>query len=292
MDPFHVVRLAGDALDRCRRRVQQDLHGHRGPHRRPALLAPDGPCTPAPTCSPTSRRHRLTALFAVDEHVEVEATWGIYQRMIAAYRDPDRSRGTTAMTSPDRLAQHAASRQRLTELRTPRPDPEASAPPTCWPTSTGPAPATAPPRRSTADSNTSAAPPSASATSPTTSPAACSRPAASDPDYTLDCDEPGWRQMRLSCGRRVGTPASGRQVIVPQTPTPRRYDAAVSRRRVIVTHARRPADRELIRPRPCRPEVDDAEPQPRRAAVVAFSCRGRRSSSSGCACPAPRRPSP
>jgi transposase len=30
MDPFHVVRLAGDALDRCRRRTQQDLHGHRG----------------------------------------------------------------------------------------------------------------------------------------------------------------------------------------------------------------------------------------------------------------------
>lgn len=30
MDPFHVVRLAGDALDRCRRRVQQVIHGHRG----------------------------------------------------------------------------------------------------------------------------------------------------------------------------------------------------------------------------------------------------------------------
>ena len=30
MDPFHVVRLAGDALDLCRRRVQQHLHGHRG----------------------------------------------------------------------------------------------------------------------------------------------------------------------------------------------------------------------------------------------------------------------
>ena len=43
---------------------------------------------------------------------------------------------------------------------------------------------------STAASNTYAAPPSASATSPTTSPAACSRPAASDPDYTLKCDEP------------------------------------------------------------------------------------------------------
>ena len=30
MDPFHVARLAGDALDLCRRRVQQDTCGHRG----------------------------------------------------------------------------------------------------------------------------------------------------------------------------------------------------------------------------------------------------------------------
>ena len=30
LDPFHVVRLAGDALDRCRRGVQQAIHGHRG----------------------------------------------------------------------------------------------------------------------------------------------------------------------------------------------------------------------------------------------------------------------
>ena len=30
MDPFHVVRSAGDALDRCRRRIQQVIHGHRG----------------------------------------------------------------------------------------------------------------------------------------------------------------------------------------------------------------------------------------------------------------------
>jgi hypothetical protein len=32
--------------------------------------------------------NRLRTLFATDEHVEVEATWGIYQRMITAYRDP------------------------------------------------------------------------------------------------------------------------------------------------------------------------------------------------------------
>ena len=30
MDPFHAVRLAGDAMDDCRRRVQQAIHGHRG----------------------------------------------------------------------------------------------------------------------------------------------------------------------------------------------------------------------------------------------------------------------
>ena len=30
MDPFHVVRLACDALDRCRLCVQQDTLGHRG----------------------------------------------------------------------------------------------------------------------------------------------------------------------------------------------------------------------------------------------------------------------
>jgi transposase len=30
MDPFHVVRLAGDALDKCRRRIQLTISGHRG----------------------------------------------------------------------------------------------------------------------------------------------------------------------------------------------------------------------------------------------------------------------
>ncbi len=43
MDPFHVVRLAGDALDRCRRRVQQDIHGHRGRTRDPLLQCPAHP---------------------------------------------------------------------------------------------------------------------------------------------------------------------------------------------------------------------------------------------------------
>ena len=32
-----------------------------------------------------------------DNHVQVEATWGIYQRMITAYREPDRARGRELM---------------------------------------------------------------------------------------------------------------------------------------------------------------------------------------------------
>ena len=46
----------------------------------------------------TDKQHaRLEALFAVEEHVEVEATWGIYQRMITAYREPDRIKGRELM---------------------------------------------------------------------------------------------------------------------------------------------------------------------------------------------------
>jgi transposase len=36
-------------------------------------------------------------LFADDAHVQVQATWGIYQRMITAYREPDPARGRELM---------------------------------------------------------------------------------------------------------------------------------------------------------------------------------------------------
>jgi len=46
----------------------------------------------------TDRQHqRLTAVFADEAHVQVEATWGIYQRIVTAYRDPDRAAGKTAL---------------------------------------------------------------------------------------------------------------------------------------------------------------------------------------------------
>jgi len=98
MDPFHVIRLAGDALDACRRRVQQDLHGHRGRTDDPLYKARRTLHTGNDLLTDT-QRDRLTALFATEEHVEVETTWGIYQRMIAAYRDPDRRHGHELMSA-------------------------------------------------------------------------------------------------------------------------------------------------------------------------------------------------
>jgi transposase len=96
MDPFHVVRLAGDALDRCRRRVQQDVHGHRGRAGDPLFRARRTLHTGADLLT-DKQKARIAAVFTGDEHVEVEATWGIYQAMIVAYRDPDRTRGRDLM---------------------------------------------------------------------------------------------------------------------------------------------------------------------------------------------------
>ena len=97
MDPFHVVRLAGDALDTCRRRIQVTLHGSRGRKHHPlyqnrrTLHTGIGLLT-------DKQKDRLGALFGDDRHVAVEATWDVYQTMIAAYRTPTRAEGKKAMT--------------------------------------------------------------------------------------------------------------------------------------------------------------------------------------------------
>jgi transposase len=97
MDPFHVIQLAGDALDKCRQRVQQSTLGHRGRagdplygarrtlHTRDALLT-------------DRQRARIAALFDGDQHIEVEATWGVYQRLIDAYREPEPAKARTLMS--------------------------------------------------------------------------------------------------------------------------------------------------------------------------------------------------
>ncbi len=92
MDPFHVVRLAGDALDRCRQRVQQQTIGHRGRSGDP-LYAARRTLHTGHDLLTDKQKDRLEALFVADDHAEVESTWGVYQRVIAAYREPDGAQG-------------------------------------------------------------------------------------------------------------------------------------------------------------------------------------------------------
>ena len=96
MDPFHVVALAGEKVDQCRQRVPQATLGHRGRSEDPLYGIRRVLHTGADLLT-DKQTTRLRAVFASDAHVEVEATWGIYQRIIAAYRDPDRAAGKKAL---------------------------------------------------------------------------------------------------------------------------------------------------------------------------------------------------
>lgn len=115
MDPFHVVRLAGDALDVCRRRVQLDTCGHRGRNGDP-LFAARRTLHTGDKLLTEKQVTRIQALFADEQHVEVEATWGIYQRMIAAYREPDKTRGKQMMQQLIDSVSHGVP-SGLTEIR-------------------------------------------------------------------------------------------------------------------------------------------------------------------------------
>ena len=87
-DPFHVVRLAGDALDECRRRIQQELHHRRGRATDPLYKARRMLHTRSCLLTPR-QQHQLLDLFASQEHVVLEVTWSVYQSIIDAYRAPD-----------------------------------------------------------------------------------------------------------------------------------------------------------------------------------------------------------
>ncbi len=96
IDPFPVLRLAGHPLDHCRLRVPQHTVGHRGRAGDPLYKARRTLHTGADLLT-EEQTARLEAVFAIEEHVEVEATWGIYQRIVAAYREPDKKKAKQMM---------------------------------------------------------------------------------------------------------------------------------------------------------------------------------------------------
>ena len=157
MDPFHVVHLAGDALDECRRRIQQELHHRRGRATDPLYKARRMLHTRS--CLLTlGQQYQILDLFSGDEHVALEVTWSVYQNITRCLprarhecgQGPDAGRNQHAdlharTEEPDR-AHHAGQ-----DTQTPsRGHP--------WPTSTTPTPQAVPPKPSTAASNTHADP--------------------------------------------------------------------------------------------------------------------------------------
>ena len=96
MDPFHVVHLAGNALDECRRRTGQELHHRRGRSTDPLYKARRVLHTRS--CLLTlGQQYQILDLFASDCHVALEVTWSAYQNIIDAYRAPNTDVGKAIM---------------------------------------------------------------------------------------------------------------------------------------------------------------------------------------------------
>ena len=98
MDPFHVVALAGTKLDLIRQRIQQQTLGRRGHTGDPLYGIRRTARTRIQLLS--ARQHdRLSNVLDTDEHIAVKVAWLIYQKIIAAYADPNRRRGKRAMAA-------------------------------------------------------------------------------------------------------------------------------------------------------------------------------------------------
>jgi transposase len=98
MDPFHVVALAGVKLDLIRQRIQQQTLGRRG-HTGDPLYGIRRIARTRIQLLSTRQHDRLTSVLDVDEHIAVQVAYVIYQKIIAAYADPNRRRGKRAMTT-------------------------------------------------------------------------------------------------------------------------------------------------------------------------------------------------
>ena len=99
MDPFYVVHLAGNALDECRRSIQQELNHRRGRATDPLYKARSMLHTRSCLLTPR-HQHQILDLFASDCHVALEVTWSAYQNIINAYRAPNTRTGK-AMTEAE-----------------------------------------------------------------------------------------------------------------------------------------------------------------------------------------------
>lgn len=93
LDAFHVVKLGTAAVDEVRRRVQQDIHGHRGRKTDPLYRIRN--ILRAGQERLTERQQtRLEAAFDADpRHVEVEVAWRCAQQLRSVYHQTSHAAG-------------------------------------------------------------------------------------------------------------------------------------------------------------------------------------------------------
>jgi len=93
LDAFHVVALAGHALDEVRRRVQQEIHGHRGRSGDPLYGIRNLLRCGAERLTDKQTARLDTAIAADDRHDEVHIAWQCAQRVRAVYHQADPTAG-------------------------------------------------------------------------------------------------------------------------------------------------------------------------------------------------------
>ena len=96
LDPFHVVRWAGDKVSAIRKRLTIEIFGRRGRageglyDARRILLTRRAWLTPA-------KRSKLAALFNNPRHTPLHQAWMVYQRIREAYEQEDPTTGRMLM---------------------------------------------------------------------------------------------------------------------------------------------------------------------------------------------------
>ena len=92
-DPFHVVKLANDALDEVRRRVQQHTLGHRGRKHDPLYRARKLLVSASETITDAGRVRLRGLLDAGDPYGEVRDAWHAKETLRAVYGIADHATG-------------------------------------------------------------------------------------------------------------------------------------------------------------------------------------------------------
>ena len=190
MDPFHVVHLAGDALDECCRRTGQELRHRRGRATDPLIQGPQNACTPDLACSRHASSTNYSTCFPVRSTSRSRSLGAPTRTSPGAYRDPNKIRGKALMQAEIACLSDAGVPRSLTQIVTLgrtlkrragdilayiKPPPHHRRPYRSH---------QRPPRTPTRIR------PRTSVTSPTTSPEHSSKPENSDPNYTPNYEEP------------------------------------------------------------------------------------------------------